>query len=34
MKMTIPVSDLKDKYSEISKTIHQMEEPVIVTKNG
>ena len=34
MKMTIPVSDLKDKYSEISKTVHETAEPVYLTQNG
>lgn len=29
-----PVSDLRDSFAEISRVVHQSEEPVILTKNG
>lgn len=29
-----PVSDLRNNFAEISKTVHETSEPVILTKNG
>jgi len=29
-----PVSDLRNKFKDISKTVHQSKEPVFLTKNG
>ena len=29
-----PVSDLRNSFAEISRVVHQSEEPVILTKNG
>ena len=29
-----PVSDLRNNFSEISRTVHETREPVILTKNG
>ena len=29
-----PVSDLRNKFKAISKTVHRYEEPVFITKNG
>ena len=29
-----PVSDLRNNFAEISKTVHETEEPVFLTKNG
>jgi prevent-host-death family protein len=29
-----PVSDLRNHFSEISRTVHETREPVILTKNG
>ena len=29
-----PVSDLRNKFKDISKTIHESDEPVYLTKNG
>ena len=29
-----PVSDLRNKFSEISRTVHESGEPVFLTKNG
>ena len=29
-----PVSDLRNKFSDISKTVHETNEPVYLTKNG
>ena len=29
-----PVSDLRNKFAEISKTVHETSEPVFLTKNG
>ena len=29
-----PVSDLRNNFAEISRTVHQTREPVILTKNG
>jgi len=32
--MIRPVSDLRNNFAEISKTVHETREPVILTKNG
>ena len=32
--MVRPVSDLRNNFTEISKTVHETKEPVILTKNG
>ena len=29
-----PVSDLRNNFADISKVVHEMEEPVFLTKNG
>ena len=29
-----PVSDLRNRFAEISRTVHENDEPVILTKNG
>jgi len=29
-----PISDLRNKFSDISKTVHKYNEPVFLTKNG
>ena len=29
-----PVSDLRNNFTDISKLVHEMEEPVFLTKNG
>lgn len=29
-----PVSDLRNNFSEISKTVHETKQPVFLTKNG
>ena len=29
-----PVSDLRNSFAEISRSVHQSDEPVILTKNG
>ncbi len=29
-----PVSDLRNKFAEISKTVHETKQPVFLTKNG
>ncbi|NLE69591.1 MAG: type II toxin-antitoxin system Phd/YefM family antitoxin [Clostridiales bacterium] len=29
-----PISDLRNKFTEISRTVHESGEPVILTKNG
>jgi prevent-host-death family protein len=34
MSVVKPVSDLRNKFTDISKIIHQDDEPVIITKNG
>ncbi|MGN1468022.1 MAG: type II toxin-antitoxin system Phd/YefM family antitoxin [Ruminococcus sp.] len=34
MKMIRPVSDLRNNFSEISKTVHETSQPVFLTKNG
>ncbi len=34
MSMIRPVSDLRNHFAEISRTVHETKEPVILTKNG
>lgn len=34
MKMIRPVSDLRNNFAEISKTVHETKQPVFLTKNG
>lgn len=34
MNMIRPVSDLRNNFAEISKTIHETAQPVFLTKNG
>lgn len=34
MKMIRPVSDLRNNFAEISKTVHETSLPVFLTKNG
>lgn len=34
MKMIRPVSDLRNHFAEISRTVHETAEPVFLTKNG
>ena len=34
MSQIRPVSDLRNNFAEISKTVHETREPVILTKNG
>ena len=34
MNMIRPVSDLRNHFSEISKTVHETAQPVFLTKNG
>ena len=34
MKRIIPVSDLRNNFAEISKIVHETDEPVFLTKNG
>lgn len=34
MKMIRPVSDLRDNFADISKTVHETAQPVFLTKNG
>ena len=34
MPQNRPVSDLRNSFAEISRVVHQSEEPVILTKNG
>jgi prevent-host-death family protein len=34
MKMIRPVSDLRNNFAEISKTVHETAQPVFLTKNG
>ena len=33
-KMIRPVSDLRNNFAEISKTVHETAQPVFLTKNG
>jgi prevent-host-death family protein len=34
MNMIRPVSDLRNNFAEISKTVHETAQPVFLTKNG
>lgn len=34
MEMIRPVSDLRNNFAEISKTVHETSQPVFLTKNG
>lgn len=34
MEMIRPVSDLRNHFAEISKTVHETKKPVFLTKNG
>ena len=34
MNMIRPVSDLKNNFADISKTVHETAQPVFLTKNG
>lgn len=34
MKMIRPVSDLRNHFADISRTVHETAEPVFLTKNG
>lgn len=34
MSQIRPVSDLRNNFAEISRTVHESREPVILTKNG
>ena len=34
MKMIRPVSDLRNNFADISKTVHETSKPVFLTKNG
>ena len=34
LKMIRPVSDLRNYFAEISKTVHEAAQPVFLTKNG
>ena len=34
IKMIRPVSDLRNNFAEISKTVHETSQPVFLTKNG
>ena len=34
MKMIRPVSDLRNNFAEISKTVHETSQPVFIKKNG
>ena len=34
MKTIRPVSDLRNNFADISKTVHQTRQPVFLTKNG
>ena len=34
MKMIRPVSDLRNHFADISKTVHETGQPVFLTKNG
>ncbi|MFA5448604.1 MAG: type II toxin-antitoxin system Phd/YefM family antitoxin [Sphaerochaeta sp.] len=33
-KLIRPVSDIRNKFADISKTVHETQQPVILTKNG
>lgn len=34
MKLIRPVSDLRNNFADISRTVHETEQPVFLTKNG
>ncbi|MBQ3418343.1 MAG: type II toxin-antitoxin system Phd/YefM family antitoxin [Ruminococcus sp.] len=34
MQLIRPVSDLRNNFADISKTVHETSQPVILTKNG
>ncbi len=34
MKMIRPVSDLRNNFADISRTVHETSQPVFLTKNG
>ena len=34
MNMIRPVSDLRNNFADISKTVHETSQPVVLTKNG
>ena len=34
MEMIRPVSDLRNNFADISKTVHETSQPVFLTKNG
>ena len=34
MKLIRPVSDLRNNFAEISKTVHETAQPIFLTKNG
>ena len=34
MKLILPVSDLRNNFADISKTVHETAQPVFLTKNG
>ena len=34
LKMIRPVSDLRNNFADISRTVHETKEPVFLTKNG
>jgi len=34
MNLIRPVSDLRNNFAEISKTIHETDQPIFLTKNG
>lgn len=34
MKMIRPISDLRNNFADISKTVHETAQPVFLTKNG
>lgn len=34
MKLIRPVSDLRNNFTDISKTVHETQQPIFLTKNG
>ena len=34
MKLIRPVSDLRNNFADISKTVHETQQPIFLTKNG
>ena len=34
MKLIRPVSDLRNNFADISKTVHETQQPICLTKNG